>query len=436
MSFYPWKSLCVIFSLALALLISRKTKRKSKGAIFFLAAITLSLFGIISSKDIFFSLVNKASFSLFCFYVVFAAILSTRALEILMEGIFTLVGQRPLKLYLLFTALASFIPSKKVQKIMLAFLKAKKGEQKKELHAFFPVLFVLASSLTLMGSVTNIVSDYIYSDILKGSRWMFFTYGPLSFSLFFTSFAFFFAVRKLHKVQGRLLFSSPLPTMSSSLPEGALTLQKTLRPALQTSGSVIEGQSFSSFFKKGKKRVVIVVFLSLVASTSMGLQLAITAPIAAMALGVFGALRRVEFAKEIPWDLFLLVAAACIYSQAFIACGGQTAALALSKVLSSKFQLLTFFLFSSALISLFLPPLITIAFLLPLGVGGSQEYSLGFQQHLVAAITLGSFFLFPKRSLVVLDRMSLSSDEKLHLIALQAVWIALIFLVFLFHLVD
>ena len=85
----------------------------------------MGLFGVLPSKLLMSSLVNKVTFSLLCLYLVILGALRTGCIENILESIFKASKGKSLKFYLGLTAFASFFPSRRIQKELSGFLRKK-----------------------------------------------------------------------------------------------------------------------------------------------------------------------------------------------------------------------------------------------------------------------------------------------------------------------
>ena len=404
----------------------------------------MGFFGILPSKLLMSSLVNKVTISLVCLYLVILAALYRGCIEDVLEVIFKLSRGKSLRFYLGLTAFASFFPSKRIQKELSGFLRKKNAVADDSTHILFPLFFVLASSLTLMGSVTNLLSNHITGEILGCVKRGFFTYGPISFSLFLTSFFFFFYVVKMQARQGLIaLFIERLPYNKK---------EPTLVPLLERSsisdnrdGDVLPLSSKKNFRNdddmqgdspRGSVKVrvgTMIVFLSMIGFIAFGFPLICVTPTCGALLFFLGAFEKKGIFRKLPWDVFLLVIAGFIFCHAFIETKLHLFLAYKLAFLSGVYSQMTFFLFASALLSLWIPSIMVVSFLLPIAVCLVPNSSGSFQQLLIAAVTIGSFFLFPKKSIVSFDKRDHSEQEQVNFIKLQLQWICIVYLVFVIH---
>jgi hypothetical protein len=162
-----------------------------------------------------------------------------------------------------------------------------------------------------------------------------------------------------------------------------------------------------------------------------GLQLICISPLCAVALLFVKGVSSKSIIKRLPWDLLLLIVSAFIFTHGFV----QTDAFHILKKMLSHIHgslgAMTFFLFTSGLLSLFMPSIMVVAVLLPLAISPLSAFSSSL--YLLNIITVGSFFLFPRRSLVCFDKTKDSVQEKLTLMKIQGVWVLVVYLVFCVH---
>ncbi|MCX6990676.1 MAG: SLC13 family permease [Chlamydiae bacterium] len=419
-------------------------KKISPGLVFFTFACSMGLFGILPSKLLMSSLVNKVTFSLVCLYLVILAALHTGCIENILESIFKASKGKSLKFYIGLTAFASFFPSKRIQKELSGFLRKKNAVADNATHFLFPIFFVLASSLTLMGSVTNLVSDHITGEILGAKHRGFFTYGPISFSLFFASFLFFFYVIKMQARQGliarfvaRLPYNkkerdvSPLMERSSITEIGDNFSSSASSRSFAHKHHGIEGYPFK--FPLRVRLGTMIIFLSMLGLTAFGLPLICVTPTCAVLLFFLGAFEKKAVFAKLPWDVFLLVIASFLFCHAFIETKLHLLIAYKLDFLQGMLPQVTFFLFASALLSLCIPSVMVVSFLLPIAICLVPSNSTSFMQLIIAAVTLGSFFLFPKKSIVSFDKRDHSLKQHATLIKLQLQWICIVYLVFIVH---
>ena len=419
-------------------------KKIRPGLIFFTFACSLGLFGIIPSKLLMSSLVNKVTLSLVCLYLVILAALHTGCIENVLEGIFKASKGKSLKFYLGLTAFASFFPSKRIQKELAGFLRKKNAVADDSTHFLFPIFFVLASSLTLMGSVTNLVSDHITGEILTAKHRGFFAYGSISLSLFFASFLFFFYVVKIQARQGliarfvaRLPYNKKQREAAPSMERSSISEVGDIFSSAPTSGSFArkeEGEGGSNSRQPLRGRVgTMIIFLSMLGLTAFGLPLIYVTPVCAGLLFFLGAFEKKEVFNNLPWDVFLLVVAGFLFCHAFIETKLHLLIAYRLAFLREVLSQVTFFLFASALLSLCIPSVMVVSFLLPIAVCLVSSHPDSFMQLLVGAVTIGSFFIFPKKSIVSFDRREHSLQQHTNLIKLQMQWICIVYLVFAIH---
>lgn len=433
----------MVFILFVAAVIASFYKKKpSPGLIFFTFACISCFCGLLPSKILMYSLVNKVTLSLVCLYLVIVAALQTGCIQDILGFLFKTCRGNTLRFYLSLTAIASFFPSKRIQKEMISFLRKKDLSSEIPFHFLFPVLFVLASSLTLMGSVTNLVSDHICGEILGGKHWGFFSYGPVAFSLFFVCFLFFFyVVKKQTKTMFEKSLAAPLPFPKENSSEKILmeshALSSSIYPLeggrLKQAKDLESRSSSTKNITKTTRVGTTVVFCFLVCLTLVGVPLIVTSPISVAVLFFLGAFEKKEQASKLPWDIFLLVVASFIFCHAIIETKLYFFIAQKLQFLHGKFSVLTFFLFSSALLSLFIPCAMVVSFLLPIAITFGKSCEPAFMQLLVAAITLGSFFLFPKKSIISFQKKVNGSQEQLFLLKLQCMWIGIVYFVFIAH---
>jgi len=319
---------------------------------------------------------------------------------------------------------------------MISFLRKKDLSSEIPFHFLFPILFVLASSLTLMGSVTNLVSDHICGEILVGKHFGFFAYGPVAFSLFFVCFLFFFyAVKKQTKTMFEKSLAAPLPSRK----EGSIMERYALSPSAVLSESGKYTEEVETRLRKQEstpKRVkigTIIIFCLLLSLTLVGVPLIITSPVSVCLLFFLGAFDKKEQVSKLPWDIFLLVVASFIFCHAMIETHLHLFIAGKLQFLHSQIGVITFFLFSAGLLSLFIPCSMVVSFLLPIAVTFGRMYEPSFMQLLIAAVTLGSFFLFPKKSIISFQKKTSLSEEQILLLKIQCMWIGVVYLVFVAH---
>lgn len=413
-------------------------KKAPPGIVFFTFASVLCLLGVVPSKWLFYSFCNTVTISLLCLYFVMLVALQSGVIGDILDVIFRFSKGRSIKFYLLLTAFASFFPSRRMEREILGFLKKRNAETKGSTHVLFPVLFVLASSLTMLGSATNMVSDYISSKILHGTHWGFFTYGPLSLSLFIVSFVFFFSLIHLQARKGllvRFAAGGPAPNLNE------MTFETTQRSSAMPSSDIAFQVNSNAIDKpikqpqtvKMKKALVLSVLLLLILLSLCGLHLICVSPLCAFLLFfVKGSSPRATL-KRLPWDLLLLVVSAFLFCHGFVLTGSFNLTTNLLKHLHGNISAMTFFLFTAGLLSLAMPSIMVVAFMLPIFLGASTFSPSPVSQHLLNIITIGSFFLFPRRSLVYFDKTRDQSEEKLTLLKIQGVWILVIYLVLYLH---
>lgn len=426
----------VFFLLSGACITSLWKRKTPPGIIFFTFASMLCLLGIVSSQLLFYSFVNTVTISLLCLYFVMLIALQTGVVADILEVIYRFSRGRSLRFYLLLTAFASFFPSRRMEREILGFLKRKKAEASQSMHLLFPVLFVLASSLTLLGSATNMVSDHISAKILHGSRWGFFTYGPISISLFVISFGFFFALMRLESQKGALLALATSPSVVNSsvaMKDSMSRIDVSYNESAQSiplKGNAIR-KSKGSEASHPSKMAIKIVLAAMAVLSLFGLQLICISPLCAVALLFVKGVSSKSIIKRLPWDLLLLIVSAFIFTHGFV----QTDAFHILKKMLSHIHgslgAMTFFLFTSGLLSLFMPSIMVVAVLLPLAISPLSAFSSSL--YLLNIITVGSFFIFPRRSLVCFDKTKDSAQEKLTLMKIQGVWVLVVYLVFCVH---
>jgi len=404
----------------------------------------MGLFGVLPSKLLMSSLVNKVTFSLLCLYLVILGALRTGCIENILESIFKASKGKSLKFYLGLTAFASFFPSRRIQKELSGFLRKKNAVADNSTHLIFPIFFVLASSLTLMGSVTNLVSDHITEEMLGCKHRGFFTYGPISFSLFFASFLFFFYVIKLQQRQGliarfaaRLHQNKQKKTVYPLMEKSSISeIGDNLHFGMPSKSSAPTEEGLEGCSSRVPLRVrvgTMIVFLSMLGLTALGVPLIYVTPASAVILFFLGAFEKKGVFTKLPWDVFLLVIASFLFCHAFIETNLHLFIAYKLNFLQGLHSQVTFFLFTSALLSLCMPSVMVVSFLLPVAVCLVQSPSSPFIQLIAAAVTLGSFFLFPKKSIVSLNKSDHSLEDHSSLIKLQLQWICIVYLVFIVH---
>lgn len=415
-------------------------KKSSPGFIFFSFACMNCFLGILPSKLLMHSLLNEVTFSLVCLYLVVAAALQAGCIHDLLETMFRVFKGKSLKFYLALTALASFFPSKRVQKEMISFLKKKNVSADSSMNFLFPILFVLASSLTLMGCVTNLVADHICGEIMHGRHWGFFTYGPVSLSLFFVSFLFFFYVMRKQRRGWIAQVASGLSPIPGEHKEPHLMERSAVESKIETAHP-LQGRALKNEEDAAKKRtrksqtkiVTLLAFSLLLVLSLAGVPLVYTAPICAGILFLLGGFDRKGHASKLPWDIFLLVVAGFIFSHSMIETKLHLLIGQKLSFLQGEMALVTFFLFTSAVLSLMIPSIIAVSFLLPIAISLSASYDSSFIQLVGAAVTLGSFFLFPKKSIVSFEKRENYLDHHNALLKLQVLWISIVYFVFALH---
>ncbi len=419
-------------------------KKISPGLVFFTFACSMGLFGILPSKLLMSSLVNKVTFSLVCLYLVILAALHTGCIENVLESIFKASRGKSLKFYLGLTAFASFFPSKRIQKELSGFLRKKNAVANNSTHFIFPIFFVLASSLTLMGSVTNLVSDHITGEMLGCKHRGFFTYGPISFSLFFASFLFFFYVIKTQQRQGliarfvaRLHHNKQERTVPFLMEKSSISgIGDNLSSGVTLKNSARREEGLAGFPSGVPVRLrvgTMIVFLSMLGLTAFGVPLIYVTPSCAVLLFFLGAFEKKGVFTKLPWDVFLLVVASFLFCHAFIETNLHLFIAHKLNFLGGILSQVTFFLFTSALLSLCMPSVMVVSFLLPIAVCLVKSPTSSFIQLIIAAVTLGSFFLFPKKSIVSLNKTYHSLQDEDSPVKLQLQWICIVYLVFIVH---
>ena len=415
-------------------------KRLPKGFIFFLFAVILPFFGVLSSKDLMDCLINKVTTSLLCLYLVILGAIETGCIQKILEFLYKISKGRSLRFYLALTAFSSFFPSKRIEKQIMQFLRHQKSLTLQTTHILLPILIVLASSLTLLGSITNLVSDYIVCEFLKGQHWGLFSHGMVSLSLFAISFVFFFSVVKMQKIKGTLLKLKL--TLSIRSKEGEI-LYKTSSVEFSNSTSTFKEQveahrdpflhteirSFSPFVKKA----TMFIFVSMIILSCLGIRLFCLAPAAFIILFFLGSFEKKGILQRLPWDVFLLVIAAFLFSLASIETRLPYFAAEKLSILRTPISQMTFFLFTSAILSLCIPSVLIMSLLVPIAFVMSAKQSSAYTQHLITTVTLGSFFLFPKKSLISFDKLENSQPEQIELLKIQALWILIVYAVFVIH---
>ncbi len=411
-------------------------KKVSPGFIFFAFACLNCFWGILPSKLLMHSLVNEVTFALVCLYLVIMAALQAGCIHDILEALFRICKGKSLKFYLALTALASFFPSKRIQKEMISFLKKKNVSTDSSMNFLFPILFVLASSLTLMGSVTNLVSDHVCGEIMRGRHWGFFTYGPVSFSLFFVSFLFFFyVIRKQRRGWIAQLASGLTSSANDRKEQNVMERSSALAVPVMGSGSGgSEKQQQKLQAPRSKtKWIALIAFCFLLVLSLAGVPLIYISPFCAGMLFLFGAFDKKGQMSKLPWDIFLLVVAGFIFCHSMIETKLHLIIGQKLSFLHGQTMLVTFFLFASALLSLVVPSIIAVSFLLPIAISLAAGYDSSFIQLLSAAVTLGSFFLFPKKSIVSFDKREDYLEHHYALIKLQGLWIGIVYFVFILH---
>jgi len=283
------------------------------------------------------------------------------------------------------------------------------------------------------------VSDYISSRILKGSHRGFFTYGPISLSLFIASFVFFFAIMRFES-RKRALFSLAVDAATCSVP---LPIDATMNKSLEQESPAISNSSFTQSKSAGEpgsekkssvqKKIVMAILLLLVVLSLSGLQLICVSPLCALLILFLRGLSPKAIAKRLPWDLLLLIVSAFLFCHAFVLTGAAGVFRNIFSHLHGNVTLMTFVLFTAGLFSLVMPSIMVVALILPLALAAPSNFSLALSAHLLSCVTVGSFFLFPRRALVSFDKIKDSIDQKIFLFKLQGIWILVVYLVFFIH---
>jgi di/tricarboxylate transporter len=372
---------------------------------------------------------------------VLGAALKEGVVQKILHWMFTLSRGKTVRFYLALAAFASFFPSRRIQKELLSFLKINHAKVDQTTHFLFPVLFVLASSLTLMGSLTSLLTNHINCEIFQEVDWGFFTYGPISLTLFAVCFAFFFFIINLQKRQGVFAHFHARQHAHCHLDkEKTDVLHKTTAYPFADHARNVHISGVKPRMRKGsfgisswQKNFIMTIFCLMILCFAAGIHIFIVAPACLTLLTLTRCVKIAESVEALPWDVFLLVVSSLLFSYAFIQTGVHEWVAFRLDFLHSDLSLVTFFLFASALMSFIMPSTIACSFILPIAHAVCKRNNLALWQLVTAAVTLGSFFLFPKKNVISFDNETSNQDQHIELLKIQLLWILVVYTVFIFH---
>jgi di/tricarboxylate transporter len=426
---------------ACSVVFSWYSKKTPLGLIYFIFSASLCVCGILSSKILMYSLVNKVTVSLFSLYLVIGVALKEGVVQKILYWMFTFCRGRTVRFYLALAAFASFFPSRRIQKEILSFLKINNAKVDQTTHFLFPILFVLASSLTLMGSLTSLLTSHINCVIFQEIDWGFFTYGPIALTLFIVCFAFFFFIINMQKKQGVFAHFHTKHHVQGNLDirelhvvqkmTSYLAVDQVRNANISSSRLRIRKNSFAT--SPWQKKIIMTIFCLMMLCFAAGIHIFTVAPVCLSLFILTRCIKISESVEALPWDVFLLIVASLLFSHAFIQTGVHEWVAFRLDFLENDLSLITFFLFATAVMSFVMPSAIVCSFMLPIAYALCKKNNPALWQLLNAAVTLGSFFLFPKKNVISFDNETSNQDQHVELLKIQLLWIVVIYTVFIFH---
>ena len=353
--------------------------------------------------------------------------------------------------YLFSAVLASFFPFQRQVDVLIKHLKHRISLYKTAMYPVFPALFAAASSLTIVGSIANLLADHLCNVVFEGAHWGFFSNGPISLTLFFICFFFFWIGIKAQKnQQGILAFAGlsqdplhldPVIEHYHRVDRKALDVFQAfdenipLEPSYPKTAHDVEKQS-TDFVKKW----MVFIFLLFLLLSIVGISVFYSAPICGLLSLIPRSLSIKEDFKYFPLDTFLLLSASLIFSYLFLQSGLAELLAKRLGFLEGKISVITFFLFVSSVLSMFIPSLIVVGFLVTLINFLPICLDPSFLQVVAAAITFGSFLILNSRAHVRRgshsEFMEDAAKTRIRASWTLSVYLAFVVHVFLFYRVD
>jgi len=446
-----WKPISVSLLFLLSSYLSYSSRRYKPGEIFFSFSLIGALVGVISSEILFYSIINRATVTLFSLYVFLTASIKAGVISYLMSVMQKMFRGKPSMFYLFSTVLASFFPFQRQVDVLIKHLKHRISLYKTAMYPVFPALFAAASSLTIVGSIANLLADHLCNVVFEGTHWGFFSNGPISLTLFFICFFFFWIGIKAQKNQEGILVFAGLSQDPLHFDPEIDHHHKVDRKTLDVFQAFDENIPLEPSYPKHSydndkqntgfvKKWMVFNFLLFLFLSIIGISVFYSAPICGILSLIPKSLSIKEDFKCFPLDTFLLLSASLIFSYLFLHSG---LAELLSKrlvFLEGKISVVTFFLFLSSVLSMFIPSLIAVAVLVTLINFLPICHDPSFLQVVAAAITFGSFLILNSRAHVRRashsEFMEDSAKTRVRASWTLSVYLAFVAHVFLFYRVD
>ncbi len=432
-----WHPTIVMMLFVFASAVTYFKKRFSPGAVFLSFALVGAFLGIIPSKYIMSSFINRVTVLLFCYYFLMQHMLETGYIELYLSFLQKLCRNRLQIFYLASSFLASFFPFHQVKESVLYFFK-QPIHMKRSHNSFLSYLVFATSSLTLIGSKSNMTADYICNSIFAKESWGFFSKGFISLYLFLLCFCFWTALtrQKISFKSYSLLGVLKNPFIVLSRPTVPYKIEKTSHEIYDRNREleihIKENPRYENSLFKKRGGIFLLLFLILVLC---GLAFHIAAIFGFLALFISKDFRSHFDLKKFPLDSFFMLIASLLF--AFLAKESGLAKLLAGHLtfFTSKAALVSFFLLTSAFLSMYIDSLMVVSIMLSISAYLPACQKKSFMQLVAAAVTFSSYFFLATQAEANVHKQVFAGDDYLGN-KVSTAWAVAIFLVFFFYTIS